>query len=166
MTSSTQLRSVNECLHSTSWNLSSYAYLVIVPDCGFHMEGLGLYKTDNGGYQLRHTHYVCCYSVHHGNRKVPSCILFNSNGKRLPFGEDQFTNYIVLHLTSPKGELTHSSNRPPTRGSRYWIYWVVLGSLLKQTAYDMNNLAELKKEVVNSLHLKWKEKKKSAVEVK
>ena len=72
---------------------------------------------------------------------------------------------IVLHLTSPKGELTHSSNRPPSRGSRYWVYWVVLGSLLKQKAYDMNNLAELKKEVVNSLHSKWKEKKeKSAVE--
>ena len=33
------------------------------------MEGLGLYKTDNGGYQLRHTHYVCCYSVHMGTGK-------------------------------------------------------------------------------------------------
>ena len=35
----------------------------------------------------------------------------------------------------------------------------LLGSPLKQTAYDMNNLAELKKEVVNSLHLKWSGKK-------
>ena len=75
---------------------------------------------------------------------------------------------IVLHLTSPKeGWLTAPTVLPQEEAGTAWVYWVELGSLLKQTAYDMNNLAELKKEVVNSLHPKWREKKKkekSAVE--
>ena len=151
MTSSTQLPSVNECLHSTSWNLSSYGYLVIVPDCGFHMEGLGLYKTDNGGYQLRHTHCLLLLCSH-GNRKVASCILFNSNGKRLPFGEDQFTNYTWHHqkqswLTAPTVLSQEEAGTEYTRQS------------IEADFLDMSNLAELKKEVVNSLH-----PKKSAVE--
>ena len=81
---------------------------------------LGLYKTDNGNYQIRHTHYVCCYSVHHGNRKVPSCILFNSNGKRLPFGEDQFTNYWGERERAPHRRFSWDISYYGTTVIRLW----------------------------------------------